>query len=196
MGKLIYANNCSLDGFIEDANGSLEFSEPDSEVHQFWNDMLRQTGTQVYGRRLYEAMAVWETMPVEDEPEVMREFAEIWRGRDKLVYSRSLEAVSSARTTLEREFNPDQIRALKAGDEDLVIGGPGLAAAAFTAGLVDEIGLMILPVALGGGKPALPTGQQVDLHLVDERRFRSGAVYLRYAVNMSDSKNLRMTKFS
>lgn len=183
MGKLIYANNCSLDGFIEDANGSFGFSEPDAEVHQFWNDMLRQTGTQVYGRRLYETMAVWETMPVDDEPEVMREFAEIWKGRDKLVYSRTLEAVSSARTTLEREFNPDQIRELKAGDEDLVIGGPGLAAAAFKAGLVDEIGLMFSPVALGGGKPALPTGQRIDLKLLDERRFPSGAVYLSYAVN-------------
>ena len=182
MGKLIYANNCSVDGFIEDASGSFDFSEPDAEVHQFWNDQLRQTGTQVYGRRLYETMAVWETMPLDDEPEVMREFAELWRGRDKLVYSRTLEAVSSERTTLEREFSPDRIRQLKAEDEDLLIGGPGLAAAAFAAGLVDEVGLMLLPTALGGGKPALPTGQKIDLQLVDERRFPSGAVYLNYLV--------------
>ncbi len=182
MGKLIYANNCSLDGFIEDMNGSFEFSEPDDEVHQFWNDLLRQTGTQIYGRRLYETMAVWETMPVEDEPAVIREFAEIWRSRDKFVYSRTLETVTSTRTTLEREFNPDQIRELKAGDEDLLIGGPNLATAAFTAGLVDEVGLMFSPAAIGGGKPALPTGQRIDLQLIDEIRFPSGAVYLHYAV--------------
>lgn len=182
MGKLIYANNCSLDGFIEDEGGSFDFAEPDAEVHQFWNDMLRQTGTQVYGRRLYETMAVWETMPLDDEPEVMREFAEIWRGRDKLVYSRTLEGVSTARTTLEREFNPDQIRQLKAGDEDLVIGGPELAAAAFAAGLVDEVGLMFSPVALGGGKPALPLGQRLNMKLVEERKFPGGAVYMRCAI--------------
>lgn len=182
MGKLIYGNNCSLDGFIEDASGSFEFSEPDAELHQFWNDFLRQTGTQVYGRRLYETMAVWETMEVEDEPEVVREFAEIWKGRDKLVYSRTLEAVSTPRTTLEREFNPDQIRQLKAGGDDLVIGGPDLAAAAFAEGLVDEVVLVLSPIALGGGKPALPPGQRIDLQLVDERRFPSGAIQLSYAV--------------
>lgn len=182
MGKLIYANNCSLDGFIEDVNGSFEFSEPDDEVHQFWNDMLRRTGTQIYGRRLYETMAVWETMSVENEPAVMREFAELWRGRDKLVYSRTLDAVSSARTTLEHEFDPTQIRELKTGDDDLLIGGPELAAAAFSSGLVDEVGLMIWPATLGGGKPALPTGQRIQLQLVNERRFPSGAVFLSYAV--------------
>lgn len=182
MGKLIYANNCSLDGFIEDANGSFDFSEPDAEVHQFWNDMLRQTGTQVYGRRLYETMAVWETMEVEDEPEVVREFAEIWQGRDKLVFSRTLEAISTPRTTLEREFNPDQIRELKTGSDDLVIGGPGLAASAFAEGLVDEVVLVLSPVALGSGKPALPPGQQIDLRLEDVRRFPSGAIHLGYAV--------------
>ncbi len=183
MGKLIYANNCSIDGFIEDVNGSFEFTEPDPEAHQFWNDMLRATGTQIYGRRLYETMAVWETMDVADEPEVMQEFAEIWKGRDKLVYSRTLDAVSTPRTTLEREFSPDQIRELKSGPDDLVIGGAGLAASAFAAGLVDEVGLMLAPISIGGGKPALPLGQRIELKLVDERRFDNGAVYLHYAVN-------------
>ncbi|MFT4048216.1 MAG: dihydrofolate reductase family protein [Solirubrobacterales bacterium] len=182
MGKLIYANNCSLDGFIEDADGRFDFTEPDEEAHQFWNDFLRATGTQVYGRRLYETMAVWETMDVDDEPEVMREFAEIWLGRDKLVYSKSLESVSTARTTLEREFNPDQIRDLKSGADDIVIGGPTITAAAFAAGLVDEVGLMFGPVSVGGGKPALPLGQRIELELADERRFAGGAVYLSYAV--------------
>lgn len=182
MGKLIYGNNCSLDGFIEDVNGSFDFSEPDDEVHQFWNDMIRATGTQIYGRRLYETMAVWETMGIDDESAVTREFGELWRDRDKLVYSRTLDAVSSARTTLEREFNPDKIREMKAGDDDLVIGGPNIASAAFAAGLVDEVGLMFSPVAIGGGKPALPPGQHINLQLLDERRFPSGAVYLSYAV--------------
>lgn len=182
MGKLIYANNCSLDGFIEDADGSFDFSEPDPQAHQFWNDFLRATGTQVYGRRLYETMAVWETMDVSDEPEVMREFAEIWKGRDKLVYSRTLESVSTPRTILEREFDPDQIRQLISGSEDIVIGGPGLTAAAFAEGLVDEVGLMFAPIAIGGGKPALPLGQRIDLTLIDERRFETGAVYLHYEV--------------
>lgn len=182
MGKLIYGTNCSLDGFIEDATGSFQFSEPDPAAHQFWNDFLAATGTQIYGRRLYETMAVWETMDVEDEPPVMQEFAEIWKGRDKLVYSRTLESVSTPRTTLEREFNPEQIRDLKAGTDDLVIGGAELAAAAFAEGLVDVVGLMISPITLGGGKPALPLGQRVSLELVDERRFDNGAVYLHYDV--------------
>jgi dihydrofolate reductase len=182
MGKLIYGTNCSLDGFIEDANGSFDFAEPDAAVHQFWNDFLRQTGTQIYGRRLYESMAVWETMDVDDEPDVMREFKEIWRDRDKLVYSRTLEDVSTARTTLEREFNPNQIRELKSGDADLVIGGAGLAAAAFAEGLVDVVGLMISPLSVGGGKPALPLGQRVEMQFAGERRFDNGAVYVHYTV--------------
>lgn len=183
MGKLIYATNCSLDGFIEDSEGSFDFAVPTDELHQFFNDFIRPCKTHLYGRSLYETMVVWETWDVSDEPEPVRDFAELWKDTDKIVYSRTLEDVSSARTTLEREFDPEHIRQLKAAsDSDLLIGGSILAAEAFAAGLVDELKLTISPVAIGGGKPALPPGQRIDLQLVDERHFDCGTVHLSYAV--------------
>ena len=152
---------------------------PDPEVHAFVNDQSRALGTHLYGRRMYEVLVAWETM---DDPDpVMRDFAEIWRAADKVVYSSTLEAVSSARTRLERTFDPDAVRELKRGaEQDLAIGGPHLAAHAFAADLVDELQLFLSPVIVGGGTRALPDGVRLDLELVDERRFANGAVYLHH----------------
>lgn len=181
--KLTYTTPCSLDGFIEDAGGDFSWAMPDAEVHAFVNGLERETGTMLLGRGMYETLAVWETMETEGEPAEIGEYAEIWRGCDKVVYSRTLEEVASERTRIEREFDPEAVRALKAGAErGLSIGGPGLAAAAFTAGLVDEVGLFVFPVAVGGGKRALPPDMRLDLDLLEQRRFGSGVVYLSYAV--------------
>lgn len=184
MGKLIYSGVCSLDGYIEDPEGSFQFAAPSEEVHQFFNDRFRDLGTQIYGRGLYETMAVWETMGTgEDDPAVIRDFGEIWRGVDKLVISRTLEGVSTERTRLEREFDARLIQELKdVSVADLVIGGPGLAASAFDAGLVDMVELAYVPVSVGGGKPALPAGTRLDLKLLEEQRFENGFVHLRYEV--------------
>jgi dihydrofolate reductase len=179
MAKLIYTSITSLDGYVADASGSWDWSFPDEEVHAFVNDLERPIGTHLYGRRLYEVLKVWETM---DDPEpAMRDYATLWRASEKIVFSRTLEEVSSARTRIEREFDPDAVRALKdAAEADIGIGGPHLAAAALQAGLVDEIGLLVSPVVVGGGNPALPDDVRVDLELLDERRFGNGVVYLRY----------------
>jgi len=184
MAKLIYASLCSLDGYVNDADGRFEWAEPDAEVHAAVNDLERTAGTHLYGRRMYEVLVWWETAPSgPDEPPVMSDFAEIWRAAEKVVYSRTLETVSSARTRIEREFAPDAVRAMKAQkDADITIGGPGLAAEAFRAGLVDECHLFLSPVSVGGGTPALPQGLRVDLELLDERRFAGGVVHLRYRV--------------
>ena len=187
MAKLLYATISSLDGYVADENGKFDWAEPDEEVHTFVNDLERSAGTHLYGRRLYEVLVAWETMDERpDQPQVILDFAEIWQAADKIVYSRTLEAVSSARTRIEREFDPEAVRKLKATSEhDLLIGGPELAAHAVRAGLVDEYHLFLAPVLVGGGKRALPDGVRVDLELLDERRFASGFIYLRYGTRPS-----------
>jgi dihydrofolate reductase len=181
MGKLIYSAITSLDGYIEDASGSFDWAEPDEEVHSFINELERSAGTHLYGRRLYETMAVWETLPLAEEPPPMREYAEIWRQADKIVYSTTLEAATTARTRIERRFDPDAIRQLKAATpRNLHVGGAGLASAALAADLVDEVHLFLAPIIVGGGKQALPDGLRLPLALQGERAFSSGMVYLRY----------------
>jgi dihydrofolate reductase len=181
VGKLIYSTIASLDGYVADASGNFDWAAPDEEVHAFVNDLERPVRTYLYGRRMYEVMAAWET--IDDEHPVMRDFAEIWRSADKIVYSRTLDAVSTARTRIERTFDAQAVRRLKASaDRDISVGGPGLAAHAIAAGLVDEYHLFLTAVLVGGGTHAFPDGAHVPLELVDERRFASGVVYLRYRV--------------
>ncbi|HEX4557836.1 MAG TPA: dihydrofolate reductase family protein [Mycobacterium sp.] len=184
MAKLIYSAIASLDGYIEDEQGRFEWAAPDEEVHAFVNDLERPIGIYLYGRRMYETMTFWETEGSRpDQAAVMREYAEIWRAAEKVVYSRTLEAVSTTRTRIEREFDADAIRRLKAGSPtDISIGGAELAGEAIAAGLVDEIVLLLGPIIVGGGKPALPACVRVGLELMDERRFESGVVHLRYRV--------------
>ncbi len=182
MGDLVYAAICSLDGYVEDVDGSFAWAEPDSEVHQYINDQERLFGTHLYGRRLYETMVYWETCDTSDQtPAIHRDFAQIWRAADKVVYSATLAEVSSDRTRLVREFNVAEVGALKeSATEDLTIGGAELAGLAIRAGLVDELRMFVNPVSVGGGKPALPMNFQWKLRLVEERSFESGVVYLRY----------------
>ena len=182
MAKLTYGAISSLDGFVADNDGKFDWAKPDAEVHTFVNDLERPAGTHLYGRRLYEVLVAWETIDTDrDQPPVILDFAEIWQAADKIVYSRTLETVSSARTRIEREFDPDGVRELKATSErDLLIGGPELAGEAIRAGLVDEYHLFLAPVLVGGWKRALPDGVRVDLELLDERRFASGFIYLGY----------------
>jgi dihydrofolate reductase len=184
MANLIYSAIASLDGFTADSNGHFDWAAPDEEVHAFVNDLERPVGAYLYGRRMYETMAYWETASTgDDQPAVMREYARIWQAADKVVYSSTLDAVSSARTRLEREFDPDAVRRLKeTAERDVSVGGPGLAAHALAAGLVDECHLFLNPVVVGGGTPALPAGLRLELELLDERRFGNGVVYLRYRV--------------
>lgn len=184
MGRLIYAANMSLDGFLEDQAGAFDWSVPDEEVHAFWNEYERGIGTSLYGRRMYETMRVWDSDDwLVDEPAVLREFASIWRDTDKVVFSSTLVEVSTARTTLQRTFEPEAVRQLKeASGSDLSIGGPGIAAEAFRHGLVDECVLLLHPVLVGGGKPALPRGVRLDLELLDQRRFANGVIHVRHAV--------------
>ena len=182
MAKLIYSALSSLDGYIADENGNFDWAAPDEEVHAFVNDLQRPVGTYLYGRRLYEVMVAWETPDTfADQQPVLLDFAELWQAADKVVYSRTLEEVSSARTRIERDFDPDAVRQMKASaGRDLTVGGPDLAAQAFRAGLVDECQLFLTPVIVGGGKRALPDKARVGLELLDERRFGNGVVYLRY----------------
>jgi len=176
---LIYAMIASLDGYVEDGSGRFDWAAPDEEVHAFVNELERPIGTYLYGRRMYETMVAWETM--DDEHPVMRDFAELWRAAEKIVYSRSLESASSARTRVEHDFDAGAVRRLKESAQgDIGIGGPELAGQAIAAGLVDECHLIVVPVLVGGGKRALPDGVRADLELLDERRFEGGAVYLRY----------------
>ncbi|AGL15561.1 dihydrofolate reductase family protein [Actinoplanes sp. N902-109] len=179
MGKLICTGITSLDGYIEDESGSFAWSEPDDEVHAFANELERGAGLHLYGRRLYDVMTFWEDF--HDGPAVQREYAELWRATDKVVFSTTLTEVRSARTRVERTFDPEAVRAWKQ-DRDLDIGGPELAAHAFRAGLVDEVQLLVNPVIVGGGKPFLPVGWRTGLTLLAERRFTSGVVHLRYQV--------------
>jgi dihydrofolate reductase len=177
----MYSAIASLDGYVADADGRFDWSVPDDEVHAFVNDLERPVGTYLYGRRMYEVMAAWETMDA-DEP-LQRDFAAIWRTADKVVYSRTLETVSTPRTRLERDFDAAAVQRLKeSAGSDISIGGPGLAAHALAAGLVDECHLFLSPVSVGGGTRALPDDVRVDLELLDERRFGNGVVYLRYRV--------------
>ena len=184
MGKLIYAANTSLDGYLEDDSGAFDWSVPDDEVHAFWNEHERQIGTSLYGRRMYETMRVWEDDDwLTDAPAVVRDYAGIWRDTDKIVYSSTLEAVSTGRTTIERQFDPEAVRRLKAAStSDLSIGGATIGAEAFRHGQVDECVLHLCTVVVGGGKPALPRGIRLDLELLDQRRFGNGVVYVRHAV--------------
>ena len=181
MAKLIYSAIASLDGYVADEDGKWDWSVPDEEVHAFVNDRARPIGTWLLGRRMYDVLVAWETM--DDEAPLMRDFAQLWRAADKVVYSRTLEAPSSARTRIEREFDPEAVRRLKEeADRDLCVAGPELAAQALRAGLVDEVELLLSPVVVGGGNPALPGGLRVPLELLDERRFANGVVFLRYRV--------------
>jgi len=184
MGKLIYSTIASADGYVEDAGGGIDWGAPDEEVHRFVNDRERPVGTYLYGRRMYETMVYWETAhALPGEPPVGRDYAGIWQAAEKIVFSKTLESVSSARTRIERDFDPGLVRRLKSATEhDMSVGGADLAGQALRAGLVDELQLFLVPVVVGGGKRALPDGARADLELLDTRRFTAGAVYLRYRV--------------
>lgn len=192
MANLIYMINVSLDGYFEDADGRFDWSEPSEETHRLFNELQRRAGLNLYGRRMYEVMAVWDSDEMfegafseQGAPmhAAAREFAEIWRGAEKVVYSRTLSEVTTGRTRLEREFDAETVRRLKRESEtDIAIGGPELAAEALRLGLVDEIHLVLSPVVVGGGRRALPDGLRLDLKLTAERRFADGAVYLAYDV--------------
>ena len=171
----------SLDGYVADEDGNFDWAAPDEEVHTFINDLVRPVGTHLYGRRMYEVMVDWETMNLADEPPFMQDFAEIWQAAEKIVHSRTLETVSSARTRIERDFDPEAVRQMKAAaGRDISVGGPDLAAQAFKAGLVDECHLFLAPIVVGGGNQSLPNNVRVKLELLDERRFGNGMVHLRY----------------
>ncbi len=182
MAKLIYSAITSLDGYVADQDGNFDWAEPDEEVHTFVNDLERTVGTYLYGRRMYEVMAFWETaLSLADEPPTLRDYAGIWQGADKIVYSKTLEIVSSARTRIERDFDPEAVRQMKSrAERDIGVGGPDLAGQAIEAGLVDECHLFIAPAIVGGGKRSLPNGVRLKLELLDERRFNSGFVHLHY----------------
>jgi dihydrofolate reductase len=183
MAKLIYVANTSLDGYTEDRDGGIDWGAPDEEYFSFINELERSVGTYLYGRRMYEAMIFWETAPIADQPPWVVDFANIWRAADKVVFSKTLASVSSGRTTLEREFNVEAIRRMKAGGtHDLTVGGADLAAQAFGAGLVDECHFFFWPIVLGGGKHALPRHARLDLQLLNERRCRSGVAHLHYRI--------------
>ena len=182
MANLIYSAITSLDGYVADENGNFDWAAPDEEVHGFVNELERPVGTYLYGRRIYETMVYWETAhTLPDQPPVVEDFAQIWQAADKIVYSRTLETVSSARTRIERDFDPEAVRQLKAsGGRDISVGGADLAAQAIKAGLVDEYHLFLTPIVVGGGKPSLPDHVRAKLELLDERRFGSGVVHLHY----------------
>jgi len=182
MAKLIYSAITSLDGYVADVNGNFDWAEPNEEVHTFIIDLERPVGTYLYGRRMYEVMVYWETANVvTDIPPFMEDFAKIWQAADKIVYSKTLTIVSSERTRIERDFDPEAVRQMKGvAGRDITVGGPDLAAQAMKAGLVDELQLFVTPIVVGGGKQSLPNSVLVKLELVDERRFGNGLVYLRY----------------
>jgi len=181
VAKLIYSSIASVDGYVADEQGNFDWAAPDAEVHAFVNDLERSVGIYLYGRRMYDVMVAWETMPTEDQPDVIRDYAEIWRVADKIVYSTTLETAASDRTRIERSFESEAVRQLKqSAPRDLSVGGPGLAAHALAAGLVDECHLFVAPVIVGGGTRFLPEGLRLDLELVEERRFGNGTVYLQY----------------
>ena len=176
---LVYSVIGSLDGYTADAEGKFDWAEPDEEVFAFVNDLERGIGTYLYGRRMYETMRYWETVPLEGQSPVIRDYTRIWRAADKIVYSTTLQAASTARTRIESRFDPGAVRALKQ-QGDVSVGGPGLAASAIRAGLVDEYQVFVTPVVVGGGTSIFPAGVRAGLDLADQRRFASGVVYLRY----------------
>jgi dihydrofolate reductase len=184
MARLIYSAITSLDGYVEDEAGKFDWAAPDDEVFAFVNDLERPIGTYLYGRRMYEKMVLWETVSTgAEQPEVIRDFAKIWRSAEKIVYSRTLQTASSARTRIERAFDPDTLRRLKQSSRpDITIGGAELAGQAIAAGLVDECHLFLGPIIVGAGKRALPDNVRTQLELLDERRFNSGVVHLHYRV--------------
>ena len=182
MAKLIYSAIASLDGYVADESGNFEWAAPGEDVHRFVNDLERDVGTYLYGRRMYEVMAAWETADaLPEQTAATADFAKIWQAADKIVYSKTLAAPSTARTRIEREFDREAVRRLKeSAGRDLSVGGPNLAAQALEAGLVDELQLFITPLLVGGGTKALPDRLRLDLELLEESRFDSGTVYLRY----------------
>jgi dihydrofolate reductase len=184
LAKLIYIANVSLDGYTEDAHGDFQWAAPGDDVFPFITDLLRPIGTHLYGRRMYETMAVWESDPaLAAESERMADFANVWQAADKVVYSTTLQAVSTAKTRLEPDFDPDSVRAMKrSATSDLTIGGPALSALAFDAGLVDECHLLVYPMLVGNGKRVLPSDARVPLDLLEEHRFGNGVGYLRYRI--------------
>ena len=181
MAKLIYSAIMSLDGYIADQDGIFDWAEPDAEMHTFVNDLERPVGTYLYGRRMYEVMAVWGTLQTYDQPPFIAEFANIWRAADKVVYSKTLTNPATPRTRVERGFDPEAVRQMKASAaRDLTIGGANLAAQAFKAGLVDVCQLFVVPILVGDGKRAFASGARLELVLQEERRFTNGTVYLHY----------------
>jgi dihydrofolate reductase len=184
VAKLIYSAIMSLDGYVADEDGHFDWAAPDDEVHAFVNDLERRVGTYLYGRRMYEVMAFWETAhTLADEPPVIKDYTDIWQAADKIVYSRTLDKVTTAKTTLEREFDREAVRRMKArAGRDISVGGPHLAAQAIKAGLVDELDLFVAPIVVGGGNQALPIDVRVPLELMDERRFKNGVLHLHYRV--------------
>ncbi|MBA2272531.1 MAG: dihydrofolate reductase family protein [Actinobacteria bacterium] len=184
MARLIYSAITSLDGYIADEDGNFDWAAPDEEVHTFVNDLERPVGTYLYGRGMYEVMVEWETATaytLADQPPFMQDYADIWQAADKIVYSKTLETVSSARTRIERDYDPEAVRQMKAtAARDITVGGPGLAALAIKAGLVDECHLFVAPIVVGGGKQSLPNNVRLKLELLDERRFGNGVVHLHY----------------
>lgn len=187
MAKLIYSTISSLDGFVADEEGNFDWAEPDEEVHSFINELTRPIGTYLYGRRLYEVMIAWETLTLDDQTPHIREFAEIWQAADKVVYSKNLETVATAKTRIERNFDPQAVKQLKSSAErDLTVGGPDLAAHAFRAGLIDECHLFVAPMLVGGGKHSLPNNVRLELELLQEHGFGNGMVYLRYRTRIEE----------
>jgi dihydrofolate reductase len=184
MAKLIYSAITSLDGYVADEDGNFDWGAPDEEVHTFVNDLERRAGTYLYGRRMYEVMAAWEDPHAfANEPSFVQDFARIWQAADKIVYSKTLEAPISAKTRIERVFDPDVIRQMKAAAQrDITVGGPNLAAQAIRAGSVDELHLFVAPIVVGGGNHALPHDVRLELDLLDERRFAGGVVHLHYRI--------------
>jgi dihydrofolate reductase len=186
VAKLLYSAIASLDGYVEDQDGSFAWAAPDAELHAFINDLERPIGTHLYGRRMYETMVYWETLSLDgDQSETARDFARIWRAADKIVFSRTLDTLSSARTRIEHDFDPAATSQLKqSSGRDITIGGSELAGQAMSAGLIDECHLFLCPMVVGGGKRALPDDVRIKLELLDEHRFRSGVVHLRYGVGV------------
>jgi dihydrofolate reductase len=185
IAKLIYSVITSLDGYIADADGNFDWAVPDEEVHTFVNDLERPIGTYLYGRRMYEVMVGWETAHTgADQPALIQDFAAIWQAADKIVYSTTLETVSSARTRIERDFDPEAVRQMKvSATRDITVGGPDLAAQAIKAGLVDECHLFVVPIVVGAGTQSLPNNVRLQLELLDERRFGNGVVHLHYRIS-------------
>ncbi|WP_125611713.1 dihydrofolate reductase family protein [Specibacter cremeus] len=183
MGRLVYAAITSLDGYVADADGSFDWSAPDAQVHAFVNDLVRGIGTHLYGRRMYQVMSAWETMDDDGQPAVARDFGRIWRAADKVVFSTTLPSVATARTRLERRFDPALVAGLvESAAANVSVSGPGLAGQALAAGLVDDVHVFVCPVIVGGGTPWLPQGVRLNLQLFDEQRFSNGTVHLHYGL--------------